>query len=172
MSTLKVNTIQDTSGNPRGFSSYAVISDQKANGEDGGSSTEGGWRTRDLNTELHDPSGIVSISSNQFTLQAGTYLIQWVCPAYATNRHRSRCYNSTDGTDVDGHNAYIRDSDGSSSSGWARFSITSAKVFEIQHQVGASKSGNGFGVETIYSPWSEGGGSNQETFTVVAIFKQ
>ena len=24
---------------------------------------------------------------NQFTLQAGTYLIQWVCPAYATNRH-------------------------------------------------------------------------------------
>ena len=49
------------------YASYALLADIKANSVDGGGSmTSGDWRTRDLNTELHDADGIVSISSNQF----------------------------------------------------------------------------------------------------------
>ena len=64
------------------FTSYAIICDQKDSTTDGGDFTTGAWRTRNLNTEIADPDGIVSISSNQFTLQAGTYLIKWSAPAY------------------------------------------------------------------------------------------
>jgi hypothetical protein len=37
----------------------------------------GNWYTKTLATEISDPSGIVSLSGNSFTLQAGTYLISW-----------------------------------------------------------------------------------------------
>ena len=49
------------------FTSYAIIADVKASNADGGTFTSGAWRTRDLNTEITDPDGIVSIYSNQFT---------------------------------------------------------------------------------------------------------
>ncbi|SVB60040.1 uncharacterized protein METZ01_LOCUS212894, partial [marine metagenome] len=48
------------------FASYAIIADQKAQNTAGGTFTSGAWRTRDLNTEITDPDGIVSISSNEF----------------------------------------------------------------------------------------------------------
>ena len=53
------------------FESYAIIADQKSSTTQGGGFTSGAWRTRDLNTEIADADGIVSISSNQFTLGAG-----------------------------------------------------------------------------------------------------
>ncbi|MDP6587776.1 MAG: hypothetical protein QF535_24235, partial [Anaerolineales bacterium] len=83
------------------FSSYAIIADQKTQNTAGGTFTSGAWRTRDLNTEIADPDGIVSISSNQFTLGAGSYLIRWGCPSYAVQRQQSRLYNTTDSS-VDG----------------------------------------------------------------------
>ncbi len=52
------------------FSSYAIIADHKAQNTAGGTFTSGAWRTRDLNTEITDPDGIVSIASDQFTLAA------------------------------------------------------------------------------------------------------
>mgnify|MGYP007000107383 len=42
------------------FSSYAIIADVKASNGNGGTFTTGDWRTRDLNTEISDPDGIVS----------------------------------------------------------------------------------------------------------------
>ena len=72
------------------FSSYAIIADQKSSGTDGGTATSGSWQTRDLNTEIADPDGIVSISANQFTLAAGNYLITWSAPAGDVRGHQSR----------------------------------------------------------------------------------
>ena len=82
------------------FTAYAVIADQKTSGTDGGTFTSGAWRTRDLNTEVTDVDNIVSISSNQFTLQAGTYLIKARATAYDCDRHQLRLRNITDGTTV------------------------------------------------------------------------
>ncbi len=59
-----------------GFVSYAAICNEQPSGTEGGTFTSGAWRVRDLNTEIADPDGIVSISSNQFTLGAGSYLIK------------------------------------------------------------------------------------------------
>lgn len=60
----------------------AVLADQKASGTAGGSAVTGAIRTRDLNTEVSDPDGIVTLSSNQFTPVAGTYFIIARAPFY------------------------------------------------------------------------------------------
>ena len=78
------------------FASYAIIGDQKSAGTEGGTFTSGAWQTRDLNTEISDPDGIISISSNQFTLAAGTYLVNASAPAHKVNGHQIRLYNTTD----------------------------------------------------------------------------
>lgn len=83
--------------------SAAVLHDEKEQNTGGGTFTSGAWRTRDLNTEVSDAGGIVSISSNQFTLGAGTYLIEWSAPASIAGStftqqetsHQTRLYNHT-----------------------------------------------------------------------------
>ena len=101
MSTLRVDTILGESGaERRGLMSYAIICDQKSHTGDGGSFTSGAWRTRDLNTEIADPDGIVSIANNQFTLGAGDYLIEASAPAYSVNQHLIRLQNIKGSTTV------------------------------------------------------------------------
>ena len=118
------------------FASYAVICDQKSSGTAGGTFVSGDWRVRDLNTELADADGIVSISSNQFTLQAGTYLIKWSCPAYGRSYHASRLRNNTDGINYSGASVYADYNSNvqNTSIGVARLTISAAKVFELQHR--------------------------------------
>ena len=131
--------------------SVAIIADVKAYNVDGGGFTQGAWRTRDLNTELHDPSNIVTIASNQFTLQAGTYLIEWFAPVYRVDRHSSRLQNITDGTtDAMSVNAYANDSNtgATNSVGAGIVTLSGAKAFEIQHYASLTKTVNGFGLDT------------------------
>ena len=54
---------------------YIKLSDVKSAGTAGGTFTSGSWQTRTLNTEDSDTGGNCSLSSNQFTLDAGTYEI-------------------------------------------------------------------------------------------------
>lgn len=75
--------------------SVAVLSDVKSSGTSGGTFSAGSWQTRTLNTEL-DPSGIVTLAANAFTLAAGTYEIEAIAPCYAGNTHQARLYNVTD----------------------------------------------------------------------------
>ena len=77
------------------FVSHAILWDQKDSATGGGTFNSGDWRTRDLNQEI-DSDGIVTLSSNQFTLGAGTYLISWSAPAMKTARHGTRLRNITD----------------------------------------------------------------------------
>lgn len=149
------------------FESYAIICDQKSLGTDGGTFTAGGWRTRDLNTELIDADGIVSISSNQFTLQAGTYFVEAAAPAYKANRHMIKLYQTsgTAGNVVTGTSMYATNA----SAGYniarlfARFTISEATTYEIQHYAESSETTYGFGVGTDLST---------EIYTVVKIFKE
>jgi hypothetical protein len=130
--------------------SVATICDQKEYDVGGGTFTLGAWRTRDINTEISDIDDIVSISSNQFTLQAGTYTIDWSAPAFTVDDHASRLYNVTDGT-VQQYGTAVFSNDGASyatstSKGSDTFTIASAKVFEVQHRSSKTSSApNGFG---------------------------
>ena len=150
------------------FASYAIICDQKGTSTPGGSSSTGTFNTRDLNTELSDPDGIVSISSNQFTLQAGSYLIHASSPAHGAARHQILIWNATDSSIVAvGTSEYSNQSSTTTSRAFAtgRTTISGAKAFEIRHRVGTAKSGDGLGVESNFDTLAS-------IYTLVEIYKE
>jgi hypothetical protein len=145
--------------------SVARITDSKASGTDGGTFTSGAWRTRDLNAIEDDPDSIVTLSSNQFTLGAGTYLIQWSAPAFDIGRHRTQLWDVTGSTDLaKGTSEYVGTTDDSQtrSFGFDIVTLTASNAFEIQHRSDNSQSGNGFGVASSMAA---------EKYTMVTIFK-
>ena len=148
------------------FASYAILEDQKSQNTSGGTSATGSWEIRDLNTEVADPDGIVSISSNKFTLGAGTYFIRWDAPAYKGGRHQSRLYDVTNTAVVGyGRSAYSSNSavDQNGSHGRARVTISGSTEYRVEHQVGNGLATHGHGVESNYGT---------EVYTVVEIFKE
>ena len=129
--------------------SVAIIADVKAYNVNGGTFTQDAFRIRDLNTEIDDPSDIVTLASNQFTLQAGTYLIEWSAPAFAVNQHYSRLWNDTDSATVaEGTAPFSSLSSGgwNASTGATIQTISGAKAFEIQHRCQTTKATIGFGL--------------------------
>lgn len=129
-------------------SAVAVLQDQKASGTQGGTFTSGAWRTRDLNTEVSDPAGIVSLASNQFTLQAGRYFIEAEAPVNFASSHQARIQNITDGaTALLGGNQYSGGGGvGNRATVTGVVTITSAKVFELQHRCSTTDATDGFGL--------------------------
>ena len=118
------------------FSSYAIICDQKSSGTAGGEGSTSTWNVRDLNTEIADPDGIVSISSNKFTLGAGNYLIKWTAPGHRINRNQSRLYDVTN-TAVIGYGqsmrSYQSDVTTTNSNGLARVTPSGSTEYRIEH---------------------------------------
>ena len=125
------------------------VSDVKTSGTDGGTFTSGAWRTRDLNTvDINTITG-ASLSSNQITLPAGTYEIEWVSDVRGVDAHYSRLFNITDSTTtVQGINGWAHtggSAGGGQSPGHGRFTIASSKVFQIQHRCVTTQTTDGFG---------------------------
>jgi hypothetical protein len=126
--------------------SLAVISDHKPDQTKGGTFTSGAWRTRDLNTQDFDPDGIVSISSNDFTLIPGTYLIRWECPAYFVIRHQTRLFNITDNSVVEYGMCLISNANSTDPSiGSVVVTITANTTFRLQHRCSTTRADDGFG---------------------------
>jgi hypothetical protein len=149
----------------KSYVSCACIADKKSANTAGGSSTADSHVQRDLNHEFYDPDGIVSISSNQFTLVAGTYIIEWSAPAYNSLQHISRLREVTDGTIQEGSAEYSNDYTQSRSVGSARVIQTGSKTYRIEHRVNTSKDTNGFGV-------ASNNHSNYDVYTLVKIYKE
>ena len=151
----------------KSYISCAFIADKKSQNTAGGSSTGGGHYQRDLNHEFYDPDGIVSISSNDFVIgSAGTYIIEWSCPAFAGNQHVSRLRNSggtiQEGTcEYDNNTGYVQ----TRSTGSARVTQSGSETYKIMHRVASSKSTNGFGV-----PCEANG--DYDVYTWVKIYKE
>jgi hypothetical protein len=133
-----------------------IVQDQKSANTAGGTYTTGDWRTRDLNTEVIDTGNNCTISSNQFTLQPGTYEIECVMPAMyvtaGTTGTKARLQNITDAsTTLLSNNTYGATSATNGPSHQVnlvgQFSITAAKAFEIQMSAGATYATNGFGFQ-------------------------
>jgi hypothetical protein len=126
-----------------------IIQDQKISGLDGGTFNSGADRTRTLNTLVRNASSLASLSSNQFTLPAGTYYIEWTTPALQVNGHQSFLYNATDASTVARSQTAYANSDGSwgvtDAMGCAVVTIASSKAFEIRHRCATSRATYGFG---------------------------
>ncbi|MBA3867792.1 MAG: hypothetical protein H0X30_01410 [Anaerolineae bacterium] len=119
-------------------STYPVlIQDLKNSGTAPASLTAGAWRTRELTTEVTDLSNLATLASNQITLQPGNYLA-W-CVASGTlpaviHLNRLRLRNITDGATLfQGVNDSLPASNGANLSAFGFFTITAAKVIELQH---------------------------------------
>ena len=137
------------------FSSYAVIAKVRASDAGGfGSYTTGDWRTRDIDTEITDEDDIVSISSNQFTLQAGNYFIRFACSMYHCGKHAIRLRNITDSSTagVGEPNYSYTYSSMLMTTGTCRVSIDGAKVFEVQGYPSITKATNGMGFAMVNGP--------------------
>jgi hypothetical protein len=132
---------------------YAVFRDEKSSGTNGGTATLGAWRTRDINaTQFNDISG-ASLSSNQITLPAGTYLIEGECQGVAIDVNQVRFQNITDSTTaVLGQNMYTEQSTnvGNMARVSGIFTIAGSKAFEFQQQCTFTKATNGFGVANSF----------------------
>jgi len=145
-----------------------ILQDQKAQNTVGGTFTSGAWRTRDLNTEVVDTGSNCTLSSNQFTLLAGTYRIQAYVPAAYVRQHQARLRNITDSTTtVEGTSEYTTSSDADATTTKSiiegRFTIASSKAFEIQHQCGVTLATNGFGAPANFGT---------EIYTTVRLEKE
>jgi hypothetical protein len=131
------------------MNSYVKVSEVQTAGTGGGTFTQDDWRTRVLNTEDSDTDNLCSLSSNQITLSAGTYICKISAPAYRVAQHKIRLRNVTGSTDLlvgtsemtsIGHTIQTR----SFISG--KFTIAAAQALEIQHYCTVTYSDFGFGV--------------------------
>ena len=148
------------------------IADVKSAGVAAGTFSSGAWRTRVLNTIDIDELGTITLSSNQVTLQPGTYEFEASAPAFRVDRHRVRLHNITDNTTVQfGQGAFSNNNQISTynvgdltvSSVSGKFTITSSKVFELQHRCQTTVSDNGFGQETNFG--------DPERYAVIRFWK-
>lgn len=141
------------------------------------------WNTTPLNTEEQDPSGITSLTANQFTLSAGTYYlngdITWTTVANNGNppnpaRLQFRLYNVTDSTVVS--NAFESSGQTNSASTYTVFTgriqgfvtISDTKTFRIEHIVNGN---TGDSYQLGYDSWSIQSVQGSKDFISLAILK-
>ena len=155
------------------FASYAVVADGNNQGnQNGGDFNSGAWRTRILDTEITDSDGIVSLSSNQFTLGAGNYFIIAWASALQVNGHQARLRDVTNGaTRAHGSSEYSSNNDYVTTKSWiyTRITPSSTTAYELQHRCQTSVSGVGFG-NGSGDQWSQE--SNGDTYCMVIILKE
>lgn len=123
----------------------AVLEDQKASATEGGTFTSGAWRTRDLNTEVRDPSSLVSIAANEFTPTVAGW-VDWSAPASNVGQHKTRLFNVTDAT-VAGVGS-SEQSAGSADTATRSFGgapVVAGKAYRIEHQCSSTAATLGFG---------------------------
>ncbi len=144
---------------------YILIRDEQTSGTAGGTATSGSFETRTLNTEVIDGPSAATLSSNQITLVAGSYIIRAVAPAFQVNSHQARWQNVTDATTTvigTSEIATSPDNVGTSSLVVGHFTIASSKAFELQHRVTTTKATNGHGDPAIFGT---------EVYAIVELWK-
>lgn len=145
----------------------AIFRDEKAQGTAGGSSSATTNHTRVLNTTHANTIAGCSLASNQITLPAGTYRIRASAPAFIADKHKLRWYNVTDTTyDIEGSTAYAdtaTDATQTNALLVGRFTIATAKTYELRHYIQTARATNGLGV-TI--------GVGTEVYAEIEILKE
>lgn len=129
-----------------------LLQHQTSSGVDAGTCTSGAWRTVPLTNEVYDTGSNCSLSSNQFTLAAGTYEA-WAISPYADTISRIQCriYNTTGSTALCyGHSAYSSGAIVESKILGDVFTVAASQVLELQQQVAVTGTTFGFGVANSF----------------------
>lgn len=131
-----------------------VLREEQTSGTQSGTFTSGAFRTRAVNTIAVDETGQVSLSSDQFTLPAGTYRVDAKAEFFASAANILRLQNITDAettlVGLNDHSTAAANADGHACHLGGLFTITASKTFELQHRCGLTKTTNGFGVSHTF----------------------
>lgn len=126
-------------------SNIAVIRDIKGSGIDGGTFNSGAWRVRDLN-DLSGDQSFISLSSNEFTLDTGIYVVTAIAPARAVDQHQIRLYNVSSSTVEAVGTAVTSNAASSTSDLSAILEVnTTSQTFRIEHRCQSNQTNDGMG---------------------------
>ena len=129
------------------------ISHQVSSGTASGTFTSGSYQTRPLNGSDGDFSKFGTLSSNQITLDAGTYHVNASANSYQVDVNRLRFQNTSDAsTVIFGVNANARSASVAPDTAELKgtFTITATKTFELQHRGTTTRASDGFGVNASF----------------------
>lgn len=149
-------TVTSWSSVSPGSPEIAIFNETQTSGTNGGTFTSGAWVQRVLNTTVQSQAW-ASLSSNQVTLSAGTYLIEATCPGVEVGSHKAKLKNVSGSSDaIIGESAFAGTGAGTNSVILGIISPGSSIIYELQHQCQTTVSGgglglaSGFGVDEIY----------------------
>lgn len=131
---------------------YVLLQYQLTSGTAGGTATSGSDQTRPLNTEVVDSGALCSLSSNQFTLSAGTYIICATAVAFKTDASQLILRNVSDSVDIcRGLNAWSNNGTASTQTPAQlvyQFTLASSKTLELRHRFQTTRATDGMGLAT------------------------
>jgi len=147
--------------------SYALIEGQFPSGTNGGASTGGVNNLKPLNTIVSDIGGIVnSLAANQFTLIAGTYIIEIDSKVWSANKHQCFLSDTTNAVNYDGTSGTcLFGTTNLTDSSTVKAVVVSSgvEVYEVRHYTGVGHA-VGLGANTNK-------GAGNEVYTSVGITK-
>ena len=151
------------------YSGYALMEEAIEHGATAHTKTAGDWYTKQLTRISFDPQSIiVSLSSNEFTLAAGTYVIKWVHLLERCDEGITRLYDVTNSTSKKvSLVGFAQDSGNYAmvySRGITRVTISGNTTYKYQYFVGSANS-------IIVGPGS-GNNSEEEIFGQVEVWKE
>ena len=127
------------------YSGYALMEEAIEHGATAHTKTSGNWYKKQLSRISFDPQNIiVSLSSNEFTLAAGTYVIKWVHLLERCDSGITRLYDVTNSTSKKvSLVGFAQDSGNYAmviSRGITRVTITGNTTYEYQYFVNSANS--------------------------------
>lgn len=136
-------------------------------GTEGGTFTSGAYRTRTLNTLARNDGALASLSSNQVTLPAGTYMVLAFAPACQVTRHKLRLYDATNAAVLvmgQSHQSYSSVIVSLSAVLAGTFTLEAEAAVELQHYCSNTFATYGFG-RAVSGSWGD------EVYSVVNFVK-
>jgi tetrahydromethanopterin S-methyltransferase subunit F len=150
----------------------AVVKDAPSSGSNGGGSISG-WQIRNLNLKEGDDS-FLSLSSNQFTLSPGEYVIEASSPGVGSDIMRVALVNATNLSEAYyGTSEFNASANGSQSSSFLKAfrTLTASTSYEIRFYVQNSRLSDGLGKASLVPSIDGGSPPPSEIYTQVKITK-
>ena len=151
------------------YSAYALMEEAIEHGATAHTKTAGNWYKKQLSRISFDPQNIiVSLSSDQFTLAAGTYVIKWVHLLERCDEGITRLYDVTNSTSKKVSLVGFAQDGGNYamviSRGIARVTITGNTAYKYQYFVASANS--------ILKGPSDSDNTEEEIFGQVEVWKE
>ena len=151
------------------YSAYALMEEAIEHGATAHTKTAGDWYTKQLTRISFDPQSIiVSLSSNEFTLAAGTYVIKWVHLLERCDEGITRLYDVTNSTSKKVSLVGFAQDSGNYgmvySRGITRVTISGNTTYKYQYFVGSANS-------ILVGP-TDSDNTEEEIFGQVEVWKE